>query len=1804
MSVIKELAASPFFDDYDAQKDFLRVLFRPGRAVQARELNQLQSILQMQVERFANHIFKDGSIVYGGGTTIDTISARYLKMEELVPGSPSEEFNPVSLIGKTIKGVTSGAIALVTTAADKTSTDPKTLIIKELNGIPFIGGETIRVVVQDFSGNYINDTAYPNPVATIKSSNFYGKSSTVSISDGIFYTKGMFVICNSQTVPLDKYSNTPNKKAGLLSQIQIVSEGDDPTLLDNATGTYNYSAPGASRLKVILTLESKDLNYTPSPEENFIELLETRDGKLYKQISRPNYNELMKTLARRTYNESGNYTVRPFILNLDDHPSDESKLRAYLSPGLAYVNGFEFETIATQYVDINKARDTETTNNYGVSVYYDNYFLITTSGSSGLFNIGTFTKLDIKDSSNNQIGTCYVRSIEKVDSSKFKLYVFNLSLNTGKTINDIDKFVSSSPAATLKLATPKTLYNPLNTPLVYNTGFEKISSATDISLFYKKFFANQTVSSSTVTISLTGNEQFYSVSPNDYLVSDGSAYIAVTNVVLSGGNQTATLTLSGFSTGTVNIIANIRNVNAQPNIKIPVKTKTSQGYCTQTTTNSNVVYLQSYEPDINNYYQNCKIRFLSGTGASTAIYTISYYNETQKSVTISGNVIVDTSTYYEIVPEFTVGTTDLSKGYFVHSLPGGLNDNTFITLSGAYDGIGLIKVYKNLSNNDTDWFETSKDITYMFEFDGGQTEEAYRECKIKLRSGMSLPNGTVLHIFFNRFTHTFNDGFYNVSSYPSNDKNIYVAQDIEGNYVDLKNCFDFRPVYVTGSEFISPNKTPIPYSLLSVDLSYYLAKIVKIIATADGEFAVLEGSSARNPKPPADVDYGMTLYTIYLSPYTNNKNSTKIKYIENKRYTMRDIGKLEKRIENIEYYTSLSLVESSTVAMEVKDTAGNTRFKNGILVDSFEGHNIGEITNPDYKCSIDITKKELRPLFKQRAFTLYPLSYNNMIVHSNGIATRTYTLQNYIVQNKASRKVNVNPYSVFLWRGSVTLNPSSDIWKDTKIRPTNINNTNNLNNNISFGSTPWNTNFNDWNTNWSGNWVINTQTQQQFEEVIEERETWEPDLLSFGNTEIWIRNGGSMRLSWTDPFTGQALQTPVYVAWQRQMDGSERATAVIPARLQRTQQVVNRPTGALVQTQTVVRPTIQVQNTNLGDVVVNVDYIPYIRPRTVTFTAKGLKPNTTVYAFFDDVSVSQYITPSTLVTNSAGEVSGTFNIPANKFLTGERLFRLTDSSTNDRSQETTFAEAKYFAQGLEEEKVTLNIQTASIGFETSQIQTVVQPVDPLAQSFFVDPVIYPNGLFIKEIDIFFASKDNAIPVILQIRENVNGYPSNTEILAEVLKPASQVSTSQDGSVATTFSFPSPVYLKPGEYSIVLISNSNKYEVWVAEIGEKEISTNTLISEQPYVGSFFKSQNASTWTAEQTQDLKFTIKMCNFTGTTFNMVLTDFLNPSTEPDIYVTIPVLETVSSGIDIRAGNLTERNIVIGSIVSGSGIPANTTITGINYVENKITLSNSVTTTITQGSLLGVLRKADIENALDARNIMNLFRTSLSVFNPFNNIRLSYTFRAKQYGSGSLGSETPFTPGNNYELPTPCQIDVANESFRVGIYGTADALGQFVSPVINLQRNYFVAVENIINSPVITSTFETNATGGEAYARYITKKVTLTDISNYLRIYLDMYRPQNTDVKVFYRVLRESDAGTIYEKSWEKTVTTDNINSIYSNKESDFFEVCFVPADPSSGNPLINIGDFIEFQVKIVLLSSNTCVVPKVKRLRILALE
>ena len=158
---------------------------------------------------------------------------------------------------------------------------------------------------------------------------------------------------------------------------------------------------------------------------------------------------------------------------------------------------------------------------------------------------------------------------------------------------------------------------------------------------------------------------------------------------------------------------------------------------------------------------------------------------------------------------------------------------------------------------------------------------------------------------------------------------------------------------------------------------------------------------------------------------------------------MRDIGNLENRIESMEYYTQLSLLETQAQNLQIQDANGFDRFKNGIIVDNFSGHNIGDVGNTDYKASIDMAQGQLRPMFNEDAVKLIEADDDGTAItatdRTSGSYQKTgdcltlpYTETALITQPFASKTVNVNPFDVFTWAGTIELTPPSDEWKETE----------------------------------------------------------------------------------------------------------------------------------------------------------------------------------------------------------------------------------------------------------------------------------------------------------------------------------------------------------------------------------------------------------------------------------------------------------------------------------------------------------------------------------------------------------------------------------------------------------------------------------------------------------------------------------------------------------------------------------------------------------------------------------------------------
>ena len=384
------LNTPPHYDDYNELSDYYQMLFNPGRPVQARELTGLQSMFQNKVSKLATRFLHDGDNIVPGEYGFDQPIA-YVRVSSITQGSTAQDF-----VGYVLTGVTSGVKAKVLFATAATEEDDVTFFVSYTNSgntstqVMFTQGETLT----SNNPNFFTATVGIEGVSKPTTSGPLGTGSLAHVEEGYFFVDGFMVRNARQTIAVSKYNPFPTKDVGFIVTEAVVDSSEDSVLLDNATGASNFAAPGADRLKITLTLATKDIDTTLP---NFVVLMTIIQGNLQgRQQDRVKWGWLFDLLATRTYDESGDYIVTEFPINLMEYPNTENmKTLGRVFPGLfdpmadgtyppvpgsanttrltfeeananyvleigggkAYVQGYEIEFINSLYLFGDKARD-------------------------------------------------------------------------------------------------------------------------------------------------------------------------------------------------------------------------------------------------------------------------------------------------------------------------------------------------------------------------------------------------------------------------------------------------------------------------------------------------------------------------------------------------------------------------------------------------------------------------------------------------------------------------------------------------------------------------------------------------------------------------------------------------------------------------------------------------------------------------------------------------------------------------------------------------------------------------------------------------------------------------------------------------------------------------------------------------------------------------------------------------------------------------------------------------------------------------------------------------------------------------------------------------------------------------------------------------------------------------------------------------------------------------------------------------------------------------------------------------------
>ena len=1987
MALDTNFNVNPYYDDYDEDKKFLRVLFKPGYAVQARELTQAQTILQKQVERFGSAGYKNGSVVTGAETFAQ--DATYIKLNSSYLGTDiiANNFTGMTILSN---DESKRAEVIKVYEADLGTGDPITLMVKQLYGDAFVAADVIK-------------TNENSPYYAEIAASGVGTGQIFSVTEGIFYYEGFFIKNSQQTIATSKYDNiTSNRKIGFEIVETLVKSTSDTSLLDPAQDASNYQAPGADRFKIDLVLATRALDSTDTTK--FIEISRIVSGETIRTADTGISAIIEDELARRTYDESGNYTVRPFILSMETNSANNDNMDIILSPGKAYVYGYEYGTSSPTTITIDKPRTTSNANNKRITGDYGNF--VYTTGHIGSLPIDSLATVDLHcvpnasinltstaSITNTKIGTARVKSFEFDSSSNtsnsstytYKTFLFDVNVNasitgnvntyttgtttivsignttagqvystvdsaykgaklritTGPGTGESPKLITAHTGASGNLTLASAFTATLNSQSKFSIDFEfndvdslatfsgttKINAATidarskETSTGYSEAFISD--SSFEPLIFPVGQQYIKPGTISDFSFTYRRLY---ENIAFSGTGATIQSPILNVESGANLSFANTTSAIQEKYQVVVTSVGTSPYTLYQTIPSANIT-------SVNTGTKRLSVAFANDMTANiiaTIDYTLLSGTPAKSKTLVSANSTIQTS----------AGESINSNGIIVYASKGQttIEANNIIrtpdTLQSLYvpDVIQLISVYdfNGAAVANTGY----TDVTSRYTLETGQKDSFYDHASIKLKAGFSAPIGPIV-VRYNAFS-SGGAGFFSADSYSSYATIPNYLSTSSGVQYNLRDCLDFRPVRKAATAAIGTSvvfdvdpsttgpKIPRYGSDIILDFSYYLPRIDKLVLNKSKYFEIIKGIPSLNPVIPRDTQDTMNLYLLTEPAYVANTSDITVTYFNNRRYTMKDIGALDTRIGNLEYYTSLSLLEQDAINMQDSTTtfsANLQRFKNGIVVDSFKGHSVADVTAIDYKASIDVKAQELRPTFNITPASLnFDASNSSSYLQSGPFVTVLANNTPFVNQSLASRVMNINPFNVVNYIGKITLNPPSDIWVDITKKPDV---TVNLGGDKDawaliedvVNNSPFTYEWGSWQTVWSGtntstqffgdggfvrnnfNRTTTTTTESQTRNGILSQIVPETITKSIGDRIVDVSIIPYMRaknvLFVASDFKPDTILYPFFdgtsvekyvvrankITFATNNLGFSTKTANTETiRVYNNNTSTNNATAIVVKTSNnsiFVANLVPTSNLNLANanVIGNISgtsvriagYEHYsgftIAAASTTITLAidatgannevlyGNTSNSNIISIVAGTgagqqrTISSYVaatrvatvssawstTPDTtsvysigrLTTTRSGDVAGIFNIPASIFRVGEKQFRLIDSSTGDIPSSSTNGDAAFFAQGLLEttentivSTIQPTIQRTSVADSrvTTTTSSIDTPVagwwDPLAQSFLISPAQYSQGIFIDRVRVCFKSKHDTSPVTLQLRPTVNGYPSSTIVYpygSVTLSPDKVKVTDSpnldDATKYTDFIFDAPVYMQPGEHTFVLLSNSNGYEAYVAEIGKLDLVTGLQISEQPYGGSLFKSQNGSTWTADENMDMMFRLyrKEFNTSQSTLQFLID-------KPSSNVVFDLLNLTTSQVSLANTSINY------SFLSEKSTGGTTDYYSINPNQNYEMVDGSGRRVLnpTTGNTTFILKATILTSNPHISPIIDTTRFGgLFVENIINSLPLLNTgFTITTAGSGYTANANVSIEGGGGSGANAYAVANVTTGNITSIIVDVGGSGYTTSPTITIGTP---PVTSGNTTSVVVYNGEDKKSGGNSVTRYMTRRVNLADgfDSGDLRVYLTGYKPSGSNIHVYYKILSGSDSDTFETKNYQLMTEIGNGNFV-SVTNNDYRELVFAPGISGAANNSVtyttntsSFNSFKTFSIKIVMSGTDTTNVPKVRDVRAVAL-
>jgi hypothetical protein len=1994
-----DLNVTPYYDDYEDKKEYYRILYKPGFAVQGRELTQMQTILQKQITRFGRHIFEEGTIVLPGNFQLfannDSSASGaldYVKVRDV-----DDTGNNISLAnfdGILIRGAESNVTAYVNIIADGSEVSANSSATKTLY-VDYAGASNASgTLKKTFNVGETLVSNVGNLVILGEGTNALGKGSAFRITEGVIFSKEHFVYFPEQEVILDRYTDNPTAKVGFNVVENIVDYTGDSTLLDPALESSNYSAPGADRLKITAVLESRAYDDTEGVP-NFTTLFTIKDGVIQTYNQRTQYSILKDELAKRTFDESGDYYVSGLDAELRENADtgtngglipasqnpDANLISVRVNPGTAYVKGYEVGIIRPEYLVTPKSTNYINVSSQIVSAFMGSY--VTANNMVGHLELDegkTISLLDVynrrisngrftEPALGNTIGTATVMSIEYnsgvlgTSDGRADIYISDIRMIGSNSFSSVKSlYIDNDPTADFgadivpDIVTNTTvLREPFNAPLLYYTGSNftrKVKDGNSSDVPRTTYYYTTTIpvtiteagSYGTFTASVAGANVPYTgtLSTTDKREIFLSLENTPVNVAISGTVSNGTAELANVITG---VGTTFRRLTAGEKVQFTGHSNTYTVLSTPTSDTGASLILA--EPAL---YQAVSLgsTMYRHYGAGSYIDLNSYGMATGASRSVS--VIGGTQTLQFNLQETFPASTPAALSFRISrtsAIETGktLRPSRYVKINCATAASGTTGPY-NLGFSDvyriksilkkTSSFPTSNTdgtvVTSQFIFNNGQKDTLYDIATIKPTSSLATTDRLLVELDYFIPDFSVGKGFFTVDSYPANDRTssvttistaeipIYTSPS-SGKRYDLRNHIDFRPVKtLTANDVTDPASASVtinpiksntfnftestlalasPSSEINFDYSYYVARKDIVHVSKNKLFSITQGQPASLPITPQIPEDELAIAELTIAPFPSISSyygkligrqdiASSSRRLASVRQTMRDLGVMKSRIANLEYYTSLSLLEKNAADMLIQDEDGLDRFKNGIFVDTFRDHSLGDTTNADYRIVVDPTENSIRPLYSMQSINYDYLSGDAHIKRSGDLITLDYVEVEYANVSTVTATLNTER-STYSFVGNMILAPESDIWIDTITLPPNV------------------IDIQDASLDGLGD-------AQQVGGVTTTWNAWKTYVSGY---TVYKGEGATKTLvgTYTNLTDAQAAAQNI-------------RTTSFGATIETTS--INERTGSEAYTFS------DADSVSTGSKVVNTEIKPYIRPQTIVGSVTGIKPYAKYKLFFDNIDMTSYVRPVTYAEylNAANITSWTYNMGSDiladangelwfrlslpntdnlRFTVGSKLVRITDSLTNSE-EETSFAEKTFFAQGTIQTKQDTILSTRQTDvrnvplFETNSsnsFETLPPLVPPKKKRNFnlplfgmtmqrnnksclayVMPIKVPNGeegIFLTSVDIFCAQKHPTLGMWCEVREldSGGGITGNAVPFSAVWFTNAEVPISLDGkNDPLNVAFESPLFLYANKsYAFIIhpeAANPNYY-FWISRIGQPDRNTNLQVTGRAYNGATFTTNNDTIWVIVEKVDLtckwyrasfdvgsgtfeignqpKEKLYLDNVSGS-----LEGFGEPFVTGD-RITLSGIQANTGDFIIGKSSLINAKVI--SISSGTyktsnirfGSTEGVTIKyGANGVVKDLSDVSSVSSiaSITRGvgfleyyknsptSIQMILTSSngkfsagetifDIsdEGSANIASVDNL-RYSVIDFEPavINFIGTGISYEMQTYSNtGSQDAYFTFDASENYTFDEEKAVFsrsneiAASINYSNKIRSTMTTATDYLSPVFDLRKSHSIIVDNLVNSNTVG---EAATQGGQLFNKYISKIVTLADYQDAedMNVFLTAYRPPDTDVKVWMKLLSGVDSDPMAQKTWiemEKSYGGDVTYSSIANK-NDFKEYKYLlPAQTVSTGGLdvngifkyknsadVEFTTFKSFQIKVGLVANNSAVIPRVADLRTIALQ